>query len=305
MGKYECLTCGEIYQDVTHLRIHCESISGCEKNIKKVFDCDNCDKKFTTKWSKERHEQTGCKKKNNKELEMIKDKFDKLETELQNTKEELEKTKEIVTVSNNQIQHLQSQIKRKPGRPKKIINQDNSNTNINNHFNNTNTNNTNSNNTNNITNKTKNVYQLNYINFGEEDLSKLNNTEKWKICSSSYCSLAKLTELVHCNPRIPEQRNVYLDESNPNNCYIFKDGKLKSDHLDDIVDDIIIDRSIDLTQILNDDKVVIKDDHRTRCNDLLDRVKRREPKQIRLVKKDIIGVIISENKLEDIIKLLK
>jgi hypothetical protein len=289
MSYYECLECGKEYKDVTDLQYHLTSKSGCSINNNKNFDCENCGKSFTTKRAKDYHNKTSCKK---SDLIILKEQLEK-------TKEDLEKTKEILIASTNQIQQLQTQIKKKPGRPKKILNNCHNTTN-NNNINNNTTNNT----TNNITNN-HNVYQLTYVNFGDEELSKLTNKEKLRIGSSSYCSLNLLTELVHCNPRLPEQRNIFINNYKLECCHTITDGKLELNDLDGKLDDIITNRSGDLIEILKDKNVPIEPIHKERCLDLLDKIKQGDPRQIEKIKKELKYLIYNKNKMDDNVKKLK
>ena len=300
MSHYECLECGKEYEDITGLQYHITSKLGCSININKIFECKKCGKKYTTKRAKDYHYKTSCKK---DELIILKEQFEKTKEELEKTKEKLEESNKKNIDSNNQIQQLQTQIKRKPGRPKKINNLNNChNTNNTNNINNT-TNNT-TNNTNNITNN-NNIYQLTYVNFGEEELSKLTRTEKWDIGRSSYGSIQLLTKYVHCNPRLPEQRNIYIDDSKLESCFIIKDGKLILNELDEHLNDIITNRSSDLKLILKDKNVPIEPIHKERCLNLLNKIEQGDLKQIEKIKKELKYLIYNKNKMDDNIKKLK
>jgi hypothetical protein len=248
---------------------HISRKNACNKNLNKLYECDNCKKKFTSMKGKKNHIKLIC---NNNELSNIRE-------ELIKTKEKL---KEYETMK-EEIEILKTYIIKKPGRPKKV------------------TNNTNCNNTTNI----QNIYNTQYVSFGNEELDKLSNDQKKWICSKSYGSLKECTKLMNCNPQLPEQQNVYITNIKSDFGYVMKEGKLKVIDIDDLLDDIILYRIGDLKIILEMEGLNILQRHKEKVEDLISSVEKNDIEQIKRIKKEIKILIYNENKMDKNIKSLK
>jgi hypothetical protein len=307
MVQYECETCGALFNMLCNFQDHIMRLDACEKNLNKKFGCDNCDKKFTSIKGKQNHMKLVCNIKKQNEIEIIKDKLNQFETikdELLNTKEQLEETKEKLVESVAQIEDLKTKMKKGPGRPKKITNNANTNTNYNQSHNTNNTANT-ANNCNNTNNNVKNVFNFKFINLGGENLNRLTKKEKEWICSKSYGSLKECTKLVNCNPKFPEQRNVYVTNSKSDVGHSIEDDRLKLVDMDELMDDVILYRMGDLKMMLNSKDLKILDQHRERVGDLIRRIEANNPEQIKKIRKEIKLLIYNENKMDKDIKALK
>jgi hypothetical protein len=313
MVNYECETCHAEFYMLSSFQKHMESIDACTKVLNKKFDCSSCDKKFTSEKSMKYHMKTKCVvpiTNPSNEIEIIKDKLNQFETikyELLNTKEQLKETKEKLVESVAQIEDLKIKIKKGPGRPKKITNNANTNTNYNHSNNTNNTNNTANiaNNCNNTNNNVKNVFNFKFINLGGENLNRLTKKEKEWICSKSYGSLKECTKFVNCNPKFPEQRNVYVTNSKADVGHTIEDERLKLVDIDELMDDVILYRMGDLKMMLNSKDLKILDQHRERVGDLIRRIETNNPEQIKKIRKEIKLLIYNENKMDKDIKALK
>jgi hypothetical protein len=281
-----------------------ESIDACTKVLNKKFDCSSCDKKFTSEKSMKYHMKTKCGvsiTNPSNEIEIIKDKLKQFET----IKEELNDTKEKLVESVAQIEDLKTKMKKGPGRPKKITTNANTNYNQSHNTNNTaNTANT-ANNCNNTNNNVKNVFNFKFINLGGENFNRLTKKEKEWICSKSYGSLKECTKLVNCNPKFPEQRNVYVTNSKSDVGHSIEDDRLKLVDMDELMDDVILYRMGDLKMMLNSKDLKILDQHRERVGDLIRRIEANNPEQIKKIRKEIKLLIYNENKMDKDIKALK
>jgi hypothetical protein len=288
MSDYECTICGSTFKDITHLQIHITSKKGCEKHLNKKFECLYCDGKYTTKRAKEYHEEYRCSKRKN------------LDETQENKNIDIVKLQEQLEKQQKEINELKNSNKKGPGRPKKITTNSHNNTNTNTNTNTIHSNNTNTNNSNN-----NNMYQVNYISFGNENLERLSKKDKYEIGCSSYGSIKLLTKHVHCNPNIPDQRNVYITNMKSDLGYIIVDDKLIANDVDEILEDILLYRRGDLETILNDERIKISPKHRERCLDLLEKIKNGDEKQIKMVKNELKLLIYNENKMNKEIKKLK
>jgi hypothetical protein len=301
MVQYECETCGALFNMLSSFQDHMVSMGACEKNLNKKFGCDNCDKKFTSIKGKKNHMKSFCNIEKQSEIEIIKDKLKEFET----IKEELNDTKEKLVESVAQIEDLKTKMKKGPGRPKKITTNANTNYNQSHNTNNTaNTANT-ANNCNNTNNNVKNVFNFKFINLGGENLNRLTKKEKEWICSKSYGSLKECTKLVNCNPKFPEQRNVYVTNSKSDVGHSIEDDRLKLVDMDELMDDVILYRMGDLKMMLNSKDLKILDQHRERVGDLIRRIEANNPEQIKKIRKEIKLLIYNENKMDKDIKALK
>ena len=304
MVNYECETCHAEFYMLSSFQKHMESIDACTKVLNKKFDCSSCDKKFTSEKSMKYHMKTKCGvsiTNPSNEIEIIKDKLKQFET----IKEELNDTKEKLVESVAQIEDLKTKMKKGPGRPKKITTNANTNYNQSHNTNNTaNTANT-ANNCNNTNNNVKNVFNFKFINLGGENFNRLTKKEKEWICSKSYGSLKECTKLVNCNPKFPEQRNVYVTNSKSDVGHSIEDDRLKLVDMDELMDDVILYRMGDLKMMLNSKDLKILDQHRERVGDLIRRIEANNPEQIKKIRKEIKLLIYNENKMDKDIKALK
>jgi len=113
--------------------------------------------------------------------------------------------------------------------------------------NNKNCNNTTTNTTNNTLNTTNNGIIFNLVNYGKEDLDKIdikhfiNNVVKnSKICGVKIPE--EILKLIHFNPAYPELNNIYISDINREKCMIYDDGMWKltpDDKIPEVIDKVV------------------------------------------------------------------
>jgi hypothetical protein len=200
-----------------------------QKEINKL-NCMYCNKIFSFKTNKYRHEKT-CKQKDAKHSDIK-----QIELKLQQQEQEIIKLKKIIQKSKNTDISTVNQIN------KLLLERDKQYQQYINNINNGNINNYNGNVVNNI--------QL--IGFGKEEniIEKLTNKEKKLILNSRYKSLEKLVEIVHCG-NYNEFKNILV--TNANNNYMYKFDSYKKQFIlspkDDVINSLIDNRIYDLETI--------------------------------------------------------
>jgi hypothetical protein len=248
--------------------------SSCEKFLNKKYECSNCNKRFSSKNSLKIHIKTICKDITNNyilndELEQVKNKL-----------KEFEKIKEELEESKQKIENLENEIKKKPGRPKKITN-------------NTNCNNTN---TTNIANQTINKYMI--VSFGKEDLEKLTLNDKREILNSSYGAILKCAIKMNFNPEIPEQNNIFITNPKSDYAYKYEDGKFIAIKTNDLIDDLIYHRINDVRELVDQNNILkISNKKIEKVNNLLNNIDDEKPNDINNLKKDLKLTLFNENDL--------
>ena len=93
-----------------------------------------------------------------------------------------------------------------------------------------------------------------YINLGDEDITKLTHEEKLSVLKSRYSALINLIKIVHLNERLPEFHNVLINNIKSNYGSIVDDNKLILRKKDQIIADIISSRLSDLKDLVNEYK---------------------------------------------------
>ena len=287
MPNTVCNDCGLDCGDLSNLKKHLTSIYGCDKQNSKTFMCE-CGKRFTTQRALDHHIKTSC---NNSKETFI------LNKQLQDKQQELEEAKNKINEANNKIKELINSTKRKPGRPKKVITNNNQKidaiTNIPITVGNGNISGNNSTNT--ITNNVQ-KNEINLINFGQEDISLLSDDDMHDILNSCYQAIVRCTKYVHCNDKLPEQRNVFITNDRSNKGFIFKDNKYIMVSMDELLDTIVKERTSDIKELLNMEEIKISEKNLTKLNDLIDTIDEYDKKQIEITKSDIKMLIYNENR---------
>jgi len=94
-------------------------------------------------------------------------------------------------------------------------------------------------NSNNNNNNTNNIILVNY---GKEDISKIDLKEIIRVLHAGFYSSVQLTKLIHFNPKYPENHNIYI--SNMKNRYGMKyeNNKWNLVHKDDLINEIYEDK---------------------------------------------------------------
>ena len=184
-------------EDIIDLILKKPTINDANKeNINKNLTCMYCDKIFTRNDNLQRHQNTYCKSKvNHDDLEDLKVKmniiisnYEKIEKENINLKNKID---EIELIKNEE----------------KPVNKINKKT-----INNTNNTNSNNNNNNNINNGV--VNNINIVQFGEEDISKLNLPEAVKqfLISTGGNIASNMLKYINLNEKYPENHNICITD---------------------------------------------------------------------------------------------
>ncbi len=248
-GLYCCKVCNKTYSSYKSLWNHNKKfhtntminkdhlvINNDQKEINKdhlennILNCKYCNKNFTFKTNKYRHEKTCTEK--NKEVLNVKQLELQLkikEQEILKLKLKLQKSKKTDISTVNQLNKL-------------LMERHDQYQNYISNINNGNINNYNGNVVNNI--------QL--IGFGKEDniIEKLTSKEKKLILNSRYKSLEKLIEIVHCG-NYNEFKNILVTNAKDN--YVYKYDSSKSQFMlstkDEVINSLIDNRMYELETI--------------------------------------------------------
>jgi len=98
---------------------------------------------------------------------------------------------------------------------------------------------TNSNNNTNI----QNNYNINLCSYGKEDLSFINNEKVMELLKKGDKAVESLVEYIHCNKDKPEFQNIYVSDKNNVLVFIYKDGKWRNRHINEIYEEIANDKN--------------------------------------------------------------
>jgi hypothetical protein len=314
MPIYQCDTCEATFNLLHNFQEHISRPSACEKNKNKKFSCLNCDKMFTNEKNMKYHMKTSCNG-NTLVKPIVTSVPLSVATEINHLKTKLEETIEELKESKQEIASLKTQIKKKAGRPKKLITNSH-NTDMNASNNTINSNNTaNTANTANITsNQTINNNKLTIVNFGKEDIDRLSDDDKKEILNSCYGAILRCAKKVNFNPEFPEQRNIFLTNPKGQFAYKYAVNKYQAIETNDLLDQIIHHRANDVRDLVEQNDVLkISESKIERVNKLLANIDNEKLEDIAYIKKDLRLILFNENepalenkrKYDDKQKLLK
>ena len=176
---FSCQNCGKEFKDNCDLERHKNRKYPCNRVIAKIksdnndniYECEYCNKTYSSTSVLYRHQRDNCKKKQN--IPSAKE-FKKLKKDFENLKKELDTIK--VAKQNN----IGNEINGANGT---IFNGDN-NTQINN--------------------------TITIVPFGKEDLSHLTTKDWIKVFKNNYKAMEALTKLTHFDEDKPENHNIYI-----------------------------------------------------------------------------------------------
>ena len=100
-----------------------------------------------------------------------------------------------------------------------------------------------------------NITNINIVQFGKEDvMNTLSRKEKLKILNNGYQSFNKLIEYVHFNDKYPQFKNIAITNLKDNIAYKYDpdDNKFIACKKDELLEDLMDIRTIDLEEILNE-----------------------------------------------------
>ena len=275
----------EHYISSKHLNKHSsKQIKPPEIPIKKVdkceFRCRNCNKNFSCKQSRWKHETT-C----NKEIE-IEDKL--IEVKNENNLLEIKKENSEMKIKIDEMMNLlQKALKIHP----KTLNK------INTQLNNNNTNN-------------GIINNINIVQLGNEDLNNvLTDNQKLKILNRQAMSLNDLVELVHISDKFKQFKNVYITNLQSSFGYKFdeKNNKFIAVNKNELLNDILESRMYDIESFYEDmqykmdptraEQIKLFIDRMTNEEDILKNLKKEE---IKLILYNNREKIINNKEIKDI-----
>ncbi len=240
-----------IYHNLPKLPKQQEKVENVNNNIdiESLTTCKYCYKSFTTIYTLQRHLKDRCKVR-----KLDKDKKEEIFNNLIEKEEKfnlLLKNFELLQQSNHNLQNnyktvqesnknLQKQIKELENKLKE------SNKTYDEKIKNVITKNINSNNTINNNNTVNNIIipSDKLVNFGKEDLSKIDYVTILKTIFNPFIGGVKLYEellkLIHFNPKFPEFQNIYMSDRNREKymCYEDSDWKLSESAYNTIMEQI-------------------------------------------------------------------
>jgi hypothetical protein len=200
MPIIKCKLCGKTFKKKENLEYH-ENNAVCSGKDKK-FKCNYCESKFSSKNARYRHMREVCKtkKQSDAERENMRNEMIKLKENFK----KLEKKNSDLEKKNNDLEKKTNDLEKKYNKVKKHGTSNRSRI-TNNVMNNT----TNNGIMNNSNNKVI-INNIHLVGYGSEDMSKLSKEEFIKILQNGYNSTIKMTEVLHFNPKLPENHNVYI-----------------------------------------------------------------------------------------------
>ena len=226
-SKYYCDICDKYYKSVNSLSNHKRKFHNNNKpNFSQdkpdyqfdisqngLYECRFCNKKYKHIQSRWKHEQK-CKVEYNDEKEILQ-------------KENLELKKELKEIKQQMLDLMNKTCKMHPKTLQKINNQLNN----------------------------CNITNINIVKFGKEDvMNTLSRKEKLKILNNGYQSFNKLIEYVHFNDKYPQFKNIAITNLKDNIAYKYDpdDNKFIACKKDELLEDLMDIRTIDLEEILNE-----------------------------------------------------
>jgi len=187
------------------------------------LNCHYCQKKFSSKSTLTRHLKINCsvKKEDDKEKENI---FKLL---LEKEKQHIEEIK----LHKEEVNELKKQNKLLLDKIDKLIKSTSNQCKT--------TTNNNISNSNNVTNSINTQNNIVMVNFGNEDLSIIDNKIFMdRIVKKPMLSGVKIPDevlkIIHFNPQYPQLSNIYISDINRDKCMVWEDGEWKLSNVDNI-----------------------------------------------------------------------
>lgn len=233
-----------------NLNIYNEILENINEYIPKEQDkiiCGYCKKIFLNKSNLNKHIKNNCKvkKKQDEEKEKIFQRLLEQEKLLKMKDEQIDMLVNQNGVLYNKLNDLEEKVGKIAKSNNKPIQQTRTNKTTTN-SNNTNTN-TNSNNAINTTNTNSNNVVFNLVNYGKEDLAKIdikhfiNNVVKNNKASGVKIP-EEILKLIHFNPDYPEHNNIYISDINREKYMVYEDNQWKltlEDKIPDTMDKVV------------------------------------------------------------------
>lgn len=225
MNVFQCIDCQKTFATKQSLGYHTRK-KVCHKPTN--FVCEYCDRELSSRSSLHRHKKTCKSKPNNATTEL--EEMKKMMKEMQQIQYELQK--KVALYEGTKDQNLNGKNTKNP----------------------TNKNTTNTNNgTININNGTINNNTF-LIKFGDEDLSKLTQSELKRCYDRGLESPYELFLIVHQNPGRPEWRNVYTQNMRSEHLYVYNGEDFELVLRDEIIDKIYDDNVFFIEENLEENR---------------------------------------------------
>ncbi len=248
--EYICNNCNKKLLSKYTLKYHEEK---CIKKIKnqddknKKYVCDKCNKNLSSKYNLNYHITNGCKLPDDEIIDLSCNYCKKTYKNKYSLKYHMEKyckIKKFQDNSINNVDELKNEIceyKNEIDELKKLIYEIHTNQNVNKYTNLSNNNQSNNSilNNNINSNNGNNTININLVEFGKEDVGKLSDKDRARICTSGPNYLVDCVKLIHCNEKLPEYRNLGITNLRGNTGRVFKDNKWKEEKIDDLLNNII------------------------------------------------------------------
>ena len=247
MSDFICDLCEKVFTRKEGLDFHIEHKVCADK----TFQCSYCSNKFTSKAGLQRHKREFCRK--NKDIVDEKDntqggnknKIDtnalfkqfeqqivqkiekKLEKKLEKIKKENARKENRITKETAAIKLLKEEIK------KLTMDGGNNNGTI---------------------NDNNGTVQYAPIEYGKEDITKISREEMSEAYRNGIDAVLKLTQIMHFNPKYPENHNMYISNIKSIYASVFKDNTWELILKEDLIDRIFEDKKNILEELFDDHK---------------------------------------------------
>ena len=229
---YKCEICLREFKKKCHYKDHLNRINPCIKNAEKIHEnplnlhifpqkaenkCSYCYKTYSRSDVLKNHLLIcKVKKREIEEKEEILNKLleqnNKLVSSLDQQKEQNNKLASTIEELNKRIDKLENEKKIKHTQNNRNIK--------------------------NLNNGTINT--INIIQFGKEDLSKIDNKEFFEaLTQMGYKIPAKMVEKIHINDKYPEYKNIYISDINRGKAMVYDGKKWKLDKYNNISDKLL------------------------------------------------------------------
>jgi hypothetical protein len=252
-NKIECSLCNKKFSSISSLSNHRKNIHNIKKTIQKEYFCRHCNKEYTSRQSRWKHE-LNCKTKQEIEMAKIKEQNEQL------LREKMEKNEEIIKLQKKLLNSKRMDTKTFKAVNKILMERSYHNSHNNNTIN-----------SNNIINNTYQIYSLG----NEELLNVLTYEQKKQIMNSRFCSLEKIVEITHCGG-MNQFKNIIITNLKDNFAYKYDDSKgyFVSIPKNILLDDVITHRITDIEAIYDELQSANKIDDKTKkiIQDFLDKM---------------------------------
>ena len=215
MSEFKCSVCQKIFKRKHCLDYHINNLV-CSK---KKYDCRYCMNKFSSKNAMYKHMRDVCK---------IKKKEDNKKDEIYARLIHLEENNKKIENENKRLKRDMKNMKKQIKCGKMVNN--NSVVNVNNGI----------------------INNITLVAYGNEDISKLDKKDIFKIFQNGYNSTLKLTETLHFNPKYPEYQNIYITNMKDKYAMMYDGNKWTLTMKEELIDKIYDNKRNYIEDNMND-----------------------------------------------------